>query len=162
MVRGAGWLVAAALVAGCATDNSVGGSSHIGKVQGVYVEQYSGIFVDRQMATGDAGKPVWVYVTFDRPLEDGSRFATAVLEQDPGVETGDLVQLRFAHDGEPQPERNARPQPDHRADRQARHRAGARLRLGSHRCRRGPSSRRLRTRSHERIADCLLRSLRRS
>ena len=102
MVRGAGWLVAAALVAGCATDNSVGGSSHIGKVQGLYVEQYSGIFVDRQVATGDATKPVWVYVTFDRPLEDGSRFATAVLEQDPGVETGDLVQLRFAHDGEPQ------------------------------------------------------------
>jgi hypothetical protein len=95
-------LVAAALVAGCATDNSVGGSSHIGKVQGVYVEQYGGIFVDRQMAAGDAGKPLWVYVTFDRPLEDGSRFATAVLEQDPGVETGDLVQLRFAQPGEPQ------------------------------------------------------------
>ncbi len=103
MVRGAGWVVAVALVAGCATDNSVGGSSHIGKVQGVYVEQYNGIFVDRQMATGDAGKAVWVYVTFDQPLEDGSRLATAVLEQDPGVETGDLVQLRFARDGEPQP-----------------------------------------------------------
>jgi hypothetical protein len=103
MVRAAGWLVAAALVAGCASDNSIGGSSHIGKVQGVYVEQYSGIFVDRNMAASDAGKPVWVYVTFDRALADGSRFATAVLEQDPGVETGDLVQLRFAHDGEPQP-----------------------------------------------------------
>jgi hypothetical protein len=105
MVRRAGWLVAAALVAGCATDNSVGGSSQIGKVQGVYVEQYDGMFLDRQLATtGDAGKPLWVYVTFDRPLKDGSRFATAILEQDSGVETGDLVQLRFAHAGEPQSE----------------------------------------------------------
>jgi hypothetical protein len=103
MIRWAGWLVAAALAGGCATDNSVGGSSHIGKVQGVYVEQYGGLFVDRQMATEDAGKPVWVYVTFDHALEDGSRFATAVLEQDPGIEAGDLVQLRFAHDGDPQP-----------------------------------------------------------
>jgi hypothetical protein len=79
--------LAAALVAGCATDNSVGGSSHIGKVQGVYVEQYGGMFVDRQLAaTGDVGKPLWVYVTFDRPLKDGSRFATAILEQDSGIE----------------------------------------------------------------------------
>jgi hypothetical protein len=103
MVRAAGWLAAAALVAGCAIDNSIGGSSHIGKVQGVYVEQYGGLFVDRQMAAADAGKPVWVYVTFDRPLEDGSRLATAILEQDPGIEAGDLVQLRFARDVEPQP-----------------------------------------------------------
>jgi len=101
MVRGAGWLVAAALVAGCATDNSTGGSSHIGKVQGVYVEQYSGVFVDRQMAAADPSEPLWVYVTFDQPLEDGTRFATAILAQDPGIETGDLVQLRFARDGEP-------------------------------------------------------------
>ena len=101
MIRVAGWLVAAALAAGCATDNSVGGTSHIGKVQGVFVEQYGGLFVDRQMAKAEPGKPVWVYVTFDQPLEDGSRFATAVLEQDPGIEPGDLVQLRFAKDGEP-------------------------------------------------------------
>jgi hypothetical protein len=101
MVRRAGWLVAAALVAGCASDNSVDGSSQIGKVQGIYVEQYGGIYVDRQMAANDAGKPVWVYVTFDRPLEDGSRLATAILEQDTGVELGDLVQLRLAGDSEP-------------------------------------------------------------
>jgi hypothetical protein len=98
MVRRAGWLVAAALVAGCATDNSVGGSSQIGKVERVYVEQYAGIYVDRQMAASVPGQPVWVYVTFDRPLKDGSRFATAILEQDSGVEPGDLVQLRLARD----------------------------------------------------------------
>lgn len=101
MIRVAGWFAAAVLVAGCATDNSVGGTSHIGKVQSVFVEQPGGLFVDRQMAKADAGTPVWVYVTFDHPLQDGSRFATAVLEQDPGVEPGDLVQLRFAQDGEP-------------------------------------------------------------
>ena len=103
MMRRAGWLVAAALVAGCATDNSVGGSSQIGKVQGVYVEQYGGIYVDRQMAASVAGQPVWVYVTFDRPLKDGSRFATAILEQDSGVEPGDLVQLRLARDDAHEP-----------------------------------------------------------
>jgi hypothetical protein len=102
MVRAAGWLLVAALAAGCATDNSVGGSSHIGKVESLYVEQYNGVFVDRQVAGDDADKAVWVYVTFDQPLADGRRFATAVLEQDPGVEAGDLVQLRFARDGDPQ------------------------------------------------------------
>lgn len=96
MIRLAGWLVAAALTAGCASDNSVGGTSHIGKVQGVFVEQYGGLFVDRQMAANEPGQSVWVYVTFDQPLADGSRFATAVLGRDSGVEPGDLVQLRFA------------------------------------------------------------------
>ncbi len=102
MIRVAGWFVAAALAAGCATDSpSVDGTSHIGKVQGVFVEQYGGVFVDRKIAKAEAGQPVWVYVTFDPPLADGSRFATAILEQDPGIEAGDLVQLRFAKDGEP-------------------------------------------------------------
>ena len=103
MMRGAGWLVAAALVAGCATDNSGVSGSQIGKVQGVYVEQYSGIYIDRQMAATESGKPVWVYVTFDRPLKDGTRFATAVLEQDSGVEPGDLVQVRLARDHDQDP-----------------------------------------------------------
>src|SRR5262249_15754565 len=101
MVRGAGWLVAAALAAGCATDNSgvdnaVNTGSQIGKVRGIYVEQYGGIYVDQKMAGNAPGQPVWVYVTFDRPLPDGTRFATAILEQDSGVEPGDLVQLRLA------------------------------------------------------------------
>lgn len=101
MIRAGGWwLVAAALAAGCATDNSVGGSSQIGKVQGVYVEQYNGVFVDRQVGKDGAGQPVWVYVTFDRPLQDGRRFATAVLQQDPGVQVGDLIQVRFAQEGD--------------------------------------------------------------
>jgi hypothetical protein len=108
MMRGAGWLLAAALVAGCATDNSGGDNagvsgSQIGKVQGIYVEQYSGIYVDRQMAATESGKPVWVYVTFDRSLKDGTRFATAVLEQDSGVEPGDLVQVRLARDHDQDP-----------------------------------------------------------
>jgi hypothetical protein len=107
MVRAAGWLLVAALAAGCATDKSVEGTSHIGKVQAVYVEQYAGVFVDRQAAGDDADKVVWVYVTFDRPLADGRRFATAILEQDTGVQTGDLVQLRFARDGDLQ--RDAQP-----------------------------------------------------
>ena len=94
----------AALLAGCATDNSVGGGSQIGKVQGIYVEEHNGIFVDRQMAAADASAPLWVYVTFDRPLKDGTRFATAILEQDPGIEAGDLVQLRLTDGEEPRAE----------------------------------------------------------
>jgi hypothetical protein len=82
MVRAAGWFLAAALGAGCATDQSVDGISPIGKVQSLYVEQYDGVFVDRQAATDDADKTVWAYVTFDEPLADGRKFATAVLEQD--------------------------------------------------------------------------------
>lgn len=98
----------AALLAGCATDHPVGGSSHIGKVQAVYVEAYEGVFLDRQLAP-DA-RPAWVYVIFDRPLEDGRKLATAVLQQDSGIEAGDLVQLRLAHDGESRPD--ALPEPN--------------------------------------------------
>jgi hypothetical protein len=90
----------AALIAGCATDHYVGGTSPIGKVQGVYVEAYQGVFLDRQLVPDTSGKQLWVYVTFDAPLEDGRKFATAMLEQDTGIEPGDLVQLRLAHDGE--------------------------------------------------------------
>lgn len=90
-------LTALLAVAGCAGDH-VGGSSQVGRVQGVYVEAYSGVFVDRSLAHDSVGRPVWVYVTFDHPLQDGRRIATAMLEQDPGVETGDLVRLRLAGD----------------------------------------------------------------
>ena len=96
-----GWLAAlgVALIAGCATDRQVDMTSQIGRVEGIYVEQYNGVFVDRQLTGQLAGKPLWVYVTFDHALEDGSRFATAMLQEDLGLERGDLVQLRFGRSG---------------------------------------------------------------
>jgi len=101
MVKKAAWRGAAlamVLLAGCAGDKHLGGTAEIGKVQGVFVEGYDGVFVDRQAAADGGHKPLWVYVTFDHQLADGRKFATATLSQDPGVEVGDLVQLRFAGD----------------------------------------------------------------
>jgi len=105
MVRQVGlWAAALAtvLLASCAIDHHVAGTAAIGKVQGVFVEGYHGVFVDRHMGTDAGGKPLWVYVTFDHPLADGRTFATAILPEDPGVEAGDLVQLRFAVDDAPE------------------------------------------------------------
>lgn len=99
--KAAAWRAAAlatVLLAGCAGDKHLGGTAEIGKVQGVFVEGYDGVFVDPQAAADAGDKPLWVYVTFDHPLADGRRFATATLSQNPGVEVGDLVQLRFAGD----------------------------------------------------------------
>jgi hypothetical protein len=65
-------------------------------VQGVFVEQYNGVFVDRRVAgEAAAGKPGVVYVKFAQPLPDGRKFATAQIREDLAIEPGDLVQMRF-------------------------------------------------------------------
>jgi hypothetical protein len=83
------------VIAGCANQPDVGGTIEVGKVEGVYVEQYAGVFVDRRVAGDVTGKPLWVHVRFAEPLSDGRKFATAMARQDLGIEPGDLVQLRF-------------------------------------------------------------------
>jgi hypothetical protein len=77
----------------------LGSALQTGKVQGVYVEAYNGVFVERQLASDAAGKALCAYVTFPRPLADGQTFVTAQLPVKLGVETGDLVQVRFADPG---------------------------------------------------------------
>ncbi len=96
-------LAAAALIAtlaqGCHTQPPLGGTLQTGRVEGVYVEAYSGVFVERQLAGDPTGKALCVYVTFARPLPDGRTFATAQLPAVLGVEAGDLVQVRVADAG---------------------------------------------------------------
>jgi hypothetical protein len=92
-------LAAVALIAclaqGCASDQRAESNLHVGKIQGVYVEEYKGVFVDQAVVGSGSGKPLWVYVTFAQPLADGRIFATAMLTADPGVEPGDLVELQM-------------------------------------------------------------------
>jgi hypothetical protein len=92
-------LAAVALIAsvaqGCASDQRAESNLHVGKIQGVYVEEYKGVFVDQAVVGSGSGKPLWVYVTFAQPLADGRIFATAMLNVDPGVEPGDLVELQM-------------------------------------------------------------------
>jgi hypothetical protein len=96
-------LVAAALIAtliqGCYTQGPLGSVLQTGKVEGVYVEAYNGVFVERQLAGEVVGKALCAYVTFPHPLPDGQTFVTAQLPAGLGVETGDLVQVRFADPG---------------------------------------------------------------
>jgi len=98
------------LTQGCYTQPPLANTLQTGKVQGVYVEAYNGIFVERQLASDAAGKALCVYVTFQRPLPDGRTFATAQLPSGMAVDTGDLVQVRFADPGafeaDAVPERN--------------------------------------------------------
>jgi len=99
-----------ALTQGCYTQPPLGNTFQTGKVQGVYVEAYSGVFVERQLASDAAGKSLCVYVTFQRPLPDGRSFVTAQLPSGISVDTGDLVQVRFADpwafEADAVPERN--------------------------------------------------------
>ncbi len=89
----------AALTQGCHTQPPLGSAVQTGKVEGVYVEAYNGVFVERQLATDTVGKALCAYVTFPHPLPDGQTFVTAQLPAGLGVETGDLVQVRFADPG---------------------------------------------------------------
>ena len=83
------------LAQGCASDQRAETNLHVGKIQGVYVEEYKGVFVDQAVVGSGSGKPLWVYVTFAQPLADGRIFATAMLNVDSGVEPGDLVELQM-------------------------------------------------------------------
>jgi hypothetical protein len=99
-----------ALTQGCYTQPPLTNTFQTGRVQGVYVEAYNGVFVERQLASDAAGKSLCVYVTFQRPLPDGRTFVTAQLPSEMTVDTGDLVQVRLADPGafeaDAVPERN--------------------------------------------------------
>jgi hypothetical protein len=89
-------LSAAALIAvfGCAGKVELAGTTQVGKVQGVFVEQYPGVFVDQRVAAA-SDKPAWAHVRFAQPLADGRTFATAMVTGGQAVEPGDVVQMRF-------------------------------------------------------------------
>jgi len=92
-------VLTAALTQGCHTQPPMGSMLQTGKVEGVYVEAYNGVFVERQLARDIAGKALCAYVTFASPLPDGRTFATAHLPNALEVGTGDLVQVRIADPG---------------------------------------------------------------
>ncbi|HTS54520.1 MAG TPA: hypothetical protein VMH26_14695 [Burkholderiales bacterium] len=85
-----------ALVQGYARVAELSGSVHAGVVERVYVEQYPGIYVDRDTALRGLGGPVWVDVKFPEPLADGRTAAIAVVPRYMRVEPGDQVEMRFA------------------------------------------------------------------
>jgi hypothetical protein len=99
-----------ALTQGCYTQPPLGNTLQTGRVQGIYVEAYNGVFVERQLASDAAGKALCAYVTFQRPLPDGRTFITAQLPAGMAIDAGDLVQVRFANLGafesDAVPERN--------------------------------------------------------
>ena len=84
------------LVQGYARVAELSGSIHAGVVERVYVEEYPGIYVDRDAALRGFSGPVWVDVRFPEPLADGRTAAIAVLPRYLPVELGDQVEMRFA------------------------------------------------------------------
>jgi len=87
-----------ALLAGCASQDYAGGTTQVGKVAGVYVEQYTGVYIQRQLASDSQGKQLWAHVIFADPLNDGRRSVTAMVPAELNVEPGDMVQLRLVDD----------------------------------------------------------------
>lgn len=99
MIRLAAALVfIAALLPGCASKDYAGGSIQVGKVAGVYVEEYTGVYIQRQLSSKNTDRPVWVLVTFDKPLKDGRQSVTALVPAHMNIELGDMVELRLAGD----------------------------------------------------------------
>ena len=91
-------LFIAALLPGCASQDYAVGSIQVGTVAGVYVEEYTGVYIQRQLSAKSTDKPVWVHVTFADALKDGRQSVTAMVPTNMSVETGDTVELRLAGD----------------------------------------------------------------
>ena len=97
-------MAAIVLIQAYARTAELSGSTHVGTVESVFVEQYPGIYVDRDIAQQDLKTPAWVHIKFSEPLEDGRTFAIAMLPADMRAKTGDRVEMRFADNDNAHPE----------------------------------------------------------
>ena len=97
-------MAAIVLIQAYARTAELSGSTHVGTVESVFVEQYPGIYVDRDIAQQDLKSPAWVHIKFSEALEDGRTFAIAMLPADIRAKAGDRVQMRFADSGNTHPE----------------------------------------------------------
>jgi len=86
------------LVQGYARVAELNGSTHVGVVERVYVEQSPGVYVERNSAPAESSGPVWADVRFPEPLIDGRITTIAAVPRALRVEPGDRVEMRFAAD----------------------------------------------------------------
>jgi hypothetical protein len=87
-------LFAVLLVHAYARTDRLSQGSYEGTVEALFEEPHPGIYVPRGADTGP-GRPAWVHVRFDEPLQDGRRFAVAALAPQQRVQAGDRVEMRF-------------------------------------------------------------------
>jgi len=97
-------MAAIVLIQAYARTAELSGSTHVGTVESVFIEQYPGIYVDRDIAQQDLKSPAWVHIKFSEPLEDGRTFAIAMLPADMRAKAGDRVEMRFADNDNAHPE----------------------------------------------------------
>jgi hypothetical protein len=89
-------LFAILLVQGYARTDSLSDGSHEGIVEALFEESHPGVYVARRAESG-AKAATWVHVRFDQPLNDGRRFAVAILPPQLAVQPGDRVEMRFGN-----------------------------------------------------------------
>ena len=93
-------LFAGLLVHGYARTASLSDAAHLGIVEAVYEESRPGVYSPRPRVKSKRGSgPVWVHVGFPKPLSDGRTFAVAAVPVGMELDTGDLIQMRFAEPG---------------------------------------------------------------
>lgn len=92
------------IVQGYARTEQITGGSYLARVDSVFVEVETGVFLPVEAAPRAPGMPQWVNVSFPEPLQDGRTSATTKVQADLHVEPDDLVMLRFAPTGFPQVE----------------------------------------------------------
>jgi hypothetical protein len=88
-------LFAILLVQGYARTDSLAQGTHEGVVEALFEEAHPGVYVARRAEKSAAHAPTWVHIRFDAPLNDGRRFAVAMLPAALTVQTGDRVEMRF-------------------------------------------------------------------
>jgi len=91
-------LAVIALVHSYARTAELSGSTHVGIVERVFVEQYPGVYVDPSAVGRDYRGPAWVHVSFSEPLEDGRTADVARVPAGMTVEPGDLIEMRYGAD----------------------------------------------------------------
>jgi hypothetical protein len=98
-----GWaLIAAAALQGCAMPPVQGSQREIrvdtvvGKVEGVYEQEYDGVYVLRTGVRPTATQTLYAHVFFTVPLDDGRTSTMVRINAKQGIQRGDLVAFQVA------------------------------------------------------------------
>jgi hypothetical protein len=93
-------IVLAASISACADLPQVESNSVIGKVDGVFIREHRGLYVETSLIPRDQrGKELWALVRFAAPVEGGRTSELTMIPPGVALRTGDAVEISLGDNG---------------------------------------------------------------